>query len=303
MIDLMLACAILICTMESGHSAFIEVQQNNKATLTLISEDGIHMTTRLQYADGSVEWVGFRSRYTTPIGPGEIDLRDHSDKIRVYVLLPVNSDQMKTARDEVVADFKGSTYRLNNNNCVFFAAEISKKCGYDLKDAFDVGKTPEEVVRLFAEKFRDRAIFDVRPFPWAQTKQPIVEGQYCVTLDWLKCHKPETVFGDDKVYVRAYVDNCLVFESEQRKSMGRGDCSNVNMALATLSAGQSIAVQLWDDDGADRDDLIFDCSLPITTAETQKFKQTRGVVALASESKYEVQLTVSPVITEMPNRQ
>jgi len=294
MTDLMLVCAILICDAEAGHSAFIEDQQNNNASLTLMSQDGIHMTTRLQYADGTVEWIGFRSKYSLPIGPGEIDVRDHSDKIRLYVMLPVDSERLKQARDAVVADFQNSTYRLNNNNCVFFASELAKTAGFDLKDAFDVGKTPEQVVRLYAEKFRDVAVFDVRPFPWEQTGLVAIPGQYRVRLDWIKCHKPETVFGKDKVYVRAYIDNHLVFESDGRKSLRRGDRADIDADVVTVSAGQAIVIQLWDDDKADRDDLIFDRTITVSQPDTLVLKQTKGEVLLGSQSTYEIQVTIVP---------
>ena len=76
--------------------------------------------------------------------------------------------------------------------------------------------------------------------------------------------------------------------------MNRGAQWPFNTVLATLDTGMTIAVQLWDDDGIDRDDLIFDQTIHVKGPEALILKQKKGERLLGSESIYEMQISIMP---------
>ena len=71
-----------------------------------------------------------------------------------------------------------------------------------------------------------------------------------------------------------------------------GDRMEVNQKLGLFAKNSVIVLQLWDDDTADPDDLIFDRPLSVKIG-SQRLHHKRGVKLLGSESEYEVEVTIS----------
>lgn len=262
----------------------------NDAFLTLISEDGVHASARLEYSDGSVEWLGFRSEISTPIGPGIIHRNDRTDKIRHYVHLRVDSGELKNARDKVVAKYKGRQYRVNNSNCVVFISEIASGVGFPIAMTDVIVTLPSAYLEKVAEKYASETIKDVRPFPWDKPKGKLGD-LVKVTIQEIRCIKPEGIVTQDKVYVRVYQDGKLLLESKDRKDLGKGDVWKLGLVINDVDENSVVVVQLWDDDLIDSDDLLFDRPVHATIGE-HKISHKRGVSVLGSRSEYRVKVLV-----------
>lgn len=278
----------------TGVASANEEARKTAATLTLIAEPGVHMSTRLQYSDGSVEHIEFLSQLGTPVGPGELAFISYQRPVQDYVMFTLDDARLRAARDASVRLYSDRQYRLNNSNCIQFASTLAREAGFPLKDAFEVGKTARQVVSLFAQKYQGEAIHNVRPFPWlGRSDRPSAAVPLSVTLESVQCGKTESVLGPDRLYVRAYADGRLVYETPDRKSLNDGQTWTINQQLATVSAGTTFAVQVLDDDAVDADDLVFDESFVVDAAGSKQFKQERGVALLASRSRYAVNLNIT----------
>ncbi len=269
------------------------VSQAKSAELTIFAEDGIHVSTRMEFDDDkSVKWIGFRSKVSSPVGPGELHTDDRTDRIREYVhFSKVNDAKLRQSLEKISAKFRSRQYRVNNSNCVVFSNRILRELGLGLSEKEVVAKLPRDYISELAEKYAGEVVHNVRPFPWDTSHEPRGELMR-VRLTEIKCIKPESILSDDKVYLRVYADNKLVSEPKWRKSIGRGDRVKLNHELGLFAKNSVIVIQLWDDDTADPDDLILDRPLSVKVG-SKRLRHKRGVKLLGSESEYEIEVTTS----------
>lgn len=265
-------------------------EPQSKCSLTLIAEDGIHLSTRLQFSDDKFEYIEFQSKNGFVVGPGQVIVGTKNRPIRHYVTMPVSDANLKAARDQLVRQFSEKQYRLNNSNCIVFGVLLAKECGFPLDAGLEVGKTASQVVAMFAERYPQDVIYDVRPFPWITSSTPEKADLLQIELQSISCDKTESVFGSDRIYVVAYVQGRVVYQSDDRISINDDETKNLNEAIVTVPVGTPVSIQLWDDDRVDDDDLVFEQTLKPTQAEVKTLQQARGDIKFASRSKYSIAL-------------
>jgi serralysin len=140
--------------------------------------------------------------------------------------------------------------------------------------------------------------------PWNTTLSPtdkaflkvlyplnITNNNLTVRLARIDCLKSETIFGPDKIYVKLICSDGKSQLPPARHRLNAGDVVDPQLQLQTLQ-GNTLTVQLWDDDSLDPDDLVFDWSVPINGAGTLNQEQVRGTPLNGSESRYRVTLSV-----------
>ena len=270
----------VIVSQASGESAY----------LIVTSEIGFpHSACLAEFSSTEQKWIGFRPKVRQPVGDGLVDLAGRQDFIDGYVRLKVDAQELRKAYNKVKTDFTGKKYVIFKRDCVSLSAQLARECGLDVapKGNFE----PAMLVAQLVEKNKQKVTHhNRRPFPWVVDRKQYSD-KVSVWLRKVTCAKTETVTGADKVYVRVLTASSKI-DLPQKKKMNNRDVWVANLNLIKVDQGQAIAIQLWDDDTFDPDDLIFDWTFTTGKLGNLKKSQTRGTSVVGSESKYLIEVEV-----------
>ncbi|QDU80705.1 hypothetical protein Pla110_24370 [Polystyrenella longa] len=264
----------------------------NECYLVVSSETGVpHTACMFDYGNGTRKWLGFQPKEQfSPNGSGEIDESDREQLIEKYVRFRVEPQDLQTAEMNARQKYQNARYKLGICDCVNLVVDVVRDCKLRVKLPFNF--LPDKVVERLA-KSNQPSQHDTRPFPWAfsSVNQNV---DLVVSLKEFRCHKTESILSRDKIYVRIFSGgNGNVFPMKTYR-VGKDQKINPQKSTVSISIkkGDAIAIQLWDDDKNDPDDLVFDWSVPITGKGELSNRQVRGTQKAGSESIYEVVLLV-----------
>lgn len=261
-----------------------------RAFLVITSETGMpHAACMYEYGDGKQRWIGFRPQVKNqPIGLGIIDESNRQAFIETYARFEVDPMLLKMAEANVRAKYTNRQYVVGVCDCVSLTADMARECGLRVNPAPNF--LPSTLVSSLA---RDNAFVsqNLRPFPWIYPTY-VGTDRVTVRLDRIQCIKTETVTGADKVYVRFFSSEGHLSSPNERNSLNDSQVWNIDRPISTARRGAVFAIQLWDDDTFDDDDLVLDVTFRSNVTGAFSFEQTRGTPVNGSESKYRVDVTI-----------
>ena len=266
-------------------------------TIGYEATDVSHVACLVEYPGRAPRWIGFGPAVKYKLASsGALDASSLEKQLVRYARFRVDPRRLEQAERRVTEDYRGKNYILGVRDCVTFVIDLASYAGLDVpfKGHWRVASVIDDVSGRNAGRLES---LDDLPYPWSAGRAPAPRAEkqefVRVRLEYVACREAESLGYRDRLYLLAFDPS-----GRRRKisigKLGDGDRWQRGAALFVVPRGSTIAVQLWDADHFNDDDLVFQASL--RTEKDGRFYQvqTRGRAITGSKSVYRLGLSVEP---------